>query len=38
MRHASLDSLFDLRDGGAGDDLATYDPHDVLLDLFSTPA
>jgi Ca2+-binding RTX toxin-like protein len=32
------DSLFDLLDGGIGDDLATWDAKDALLDLFSTPA
>jgi Ca2+-binding RTX toxin-like protein len=32
------DSLFDLLDGGLGDDLATWDAKDALLDAFSTPA
>jgi Ca2+-binding RTX toxin-like protein len=32
------DALFDLLDGGLGDDLARWAAKDALLDVFSTPA
>jgi hypothetical protein len=37
-RSTQKDGVYDILDGGLGDDQATYDPNDLLHDLFSTPA